>query len=112
MTQRDTPQYQGGLITDIRRLEEQIVQLKVSLETFMARTMGRAEIEAEIISRVAQDTYQSDMKAMNDRLTRMESGPQRALAWLGAVTGCLGILIGGTGVLATVIFWLVANYHK
>jgi hypothetical protein len=104
------PANQGSWITDIRRLEEKVVQIQVSLGEFMAKTMGRAEIEADIMSRVAQDTYRSDMVGINERITRLEATPLRQLAIVGSVTGCLGLLVSFSFLAFAVITWLVLHY--
>lgn len=88
----------------IDRLEHKIDGLSNELQgvkIMLAAMMPRAEVDSELGRRVSLEVYTSDQRATNERLMRLESSPAKLLAWLGAATGCLGVLLaGGFGVLS------------
>lgn len=91
-------------------LHSELTEIKVAIQNVKGALVPRAEIEADLDRRVAVDTYTSDQKSINERIMRIESSPIRMLAWLGAATGCLGLLAAFLGVVTTIII-AILNHH-
>jgi hypothetical protein len=97
-------------MADIGRLEGKIDVLSGKVENVsvvLAGMMPRAEVDGELARRVSNEAYVSDQREVNSRLTRLEASPMKLLAYLGAVSGCLGVLsaalIGAIGITVTAI---------
>ena len=91
-------------------LHSELTEIKVAIQNVKGSLVPRAEIEADLDRRVAVDTYISDQKSINERILRIETSPMRMLAWLGAGTGCLGLLIAFVGICTTIII-AISNHH-
>jgi hypothetical protein len=86
-----------------------ISEIKVSVQRIESSMVTRAEFNADLKERVPLDVYQADRQGILDRLIRIESSPQRMIGWIGAVVGCLGILIAAAGFLFSVIAYFVTH---
>lgn len=53
----------------------------------------RAEIDAADSRRVSLDTYTSDMRSINERLTRQETGWARLLPWISLLVSVTGSIL-------------------
>lgn len=73
----------------VMRLMAEINNIKLMIE----RVMPRAEIEAADAKRVLYETYQADMRGINERFARIEGGSGRFIAWIGAISGGIGCLV-------------------
>src|SRR5579859_6467550 len=91
-------------------LYAEITEIKVAVQRIESSMIGRTEFESDLSRRLSVETYISDQRGMNERLTRLESGPMRGLAWLGAATGCAGIMVAVLSVIVTVIA-LILSHH-
>lgn len=100
----------GKLETKVDGVDAKVDALVIQVTQLNASSMQRAEIEAADSRRVLVETYVSDQRSIGERLARLEGGPLRILAYLGAGTGCLGILISVVGVLFGVITWIALHY--
>lgn len=112
---------QSGISADIaHKLEQRIDTLDTKLDTKLedltkavlkleGALMPRAEIYAEDAKRVSMDVYTSAHQAILDRITKLESGPQRLLGWIGAATGCLSATFVFLGILASIVLALINN---
>lgn len=92
------------------RLMSEIGNIKLILE----RVMPRSEIEAADAKRVLHETYLADMRGVYERLTRLEGGSGRLIAWLGAIfggIGCLGTLLSMMGIIFTIIWTIAQHAH-
>jgi hypothetical protein len=86
-----------------------ILDIKVAVQRIESTMVPRAEIEADMNRRITQDVYQADKQGMLDRLIRLETSPQRMLGWIGAVVGCLGVVIAGAGFTFSVAIYLITH---
>lgn len=87
----------------MREMAGNIEQIKVQI----AQSMSRSETESAISQRVHVDTYQSDRSALNDRIGKLENGPQRMLGWISLAVssgfGCLTIIIAIASIIVGII---------
>ncbi len=83
---------------------DELTRLVLRMEGNM---MPRAEVYAEDAKRVLNESYSANHQALIERVTKLESGPQRLLGYIGAATGCLSaaiVLLGIVGsILATIL---------
>lgn len=112
---------QSGISADIaHKLEQRIDTLDTKLDTKLedltkavlkleGALMPRAEIYAEDAKRVSAESYTVAHQALLDRVTRLESGPQRVLGYVGAATGCLSATFVFLGLLASIVLALINN---
>lgn len=91
-------------------LMSEINGVKLLAETIKGMIVPRVDIEAGDRMRVLAETYQSDMRGFNERMTRLEAGPGRFIAWMSLIisgAGCLAVLTVGLftilGVLYTIL---------
>lgn len=110
------PTGNGGM-ADINRLESKIDALSVKVENvnvMVAGMMPRAEVDAEIARRVSLEAYASDQREVAARLNRLEASPMKFLAYLGAVSGCLGVLsaslISIIGITVGIVEYIVTHH--
>jgi hypothetical protein len=110
----------NGESAALRKLEERLdaldSKLDIKLEELtrsVLRIEGsmptRGEVASEDAKRVLLETYTQAHAAMLDRIVKLESGPQRFLAYIGAATGCLGLAFVLLGMIVTV---LIAYFTK
>lgn len=115
--QQRQPIGNGGGMADINRLESKIDALAVKVENvnvMVAGMMPRAEVDAEIARRVSLEAYASDQREVAARLNRLEASPMKFLAYLGAVSGCLGVLsaslISIIGITVGIVEYIVTHH--
>ena len=89
----------GAIERKLDALAAEVQEVKV----LVAGMMPRAEVDAEIARRVAQDVYMADQRATNERLIRLESSPTRLLGWVSGGVGCLGVLLS----MASLVFFIL-----
>lgn len=104
-------------MADIGRLEGKIDNLAVKVENvnvMVAGMMPRAEVDGELARRVSTEAYTSDQREVNSRLTRLEASPMKLLAYLGAISGCLGVLstllLGIIGITVGIVEYIVTHH--
>jgi hypothetical protein len=85
-------------------------EVTVRLTRIEAAQMPRSEIYSEDSKRVLVETYNQAHQALLDRITKLESGPQRFLGYLGAATGCLSACFVILGIIASIIIALVPGH--
>ena len=85
---------------------DELTRLVLRIEGNM---MPRAEVYGEDAKRVLVETYNAAHQALTDRITKLESGPQRFLAYFGAATGCLSVAVAVVGLIIVV---LIAYFTK
>lgn len=108
----------------ITKLDEKLDNLTLTMATQLATISGqitsRAEIAAEDAKRVSLERFEGEMSGMRERISRLESGPQKVLGWISlavaAFTGCLSAILAAVGVcvailavLATVIIAILTH---
>ena len=94
-----------------RNLAEKIERIISQL----ASLPSRAEIEAADRLRVSVEAYGADKRGLDERLTRLESNPQRLLVWMGLGVSVLSVLITGTVgflTLASGMLFFVLTHYK
>jgi hypothetical protein len=91
-------------------LYAEITEIMVAVQRIESSMIGRSEYDSDLSRRLSVETYISDQRGMNERLTRLESGPMRGLAWMGAATGCAGVMIACISVIVTVVA-LILSHH-
>src|SRR5690242_6848247 len=104
--------------TDMQTIEGRIVGIERKLDTLntsvlmlQGSIMQRSEVYAEDAKRVSTERFDGEMAGVRDRLIRLESGPQKMLAWVGIGTGCLSVIIAAVAVLATMLIAIVPHLH-
>ena len=74
-----------------------------TIQSMVAAQPTRRDLEDALRSRVDIGTYTVAHQALIDRVTRLESGPQRLVAWISLMVsagmGCLMMLLSGASVL-------------
>ena len=74
-----------------------------SIQSMVAAQPTRRDLEEALRSRVDVGTYTAAHQALLDRVSRLESGPQRLVAWISLMVsagmGCLMMLLSGASVL-------------
>ena len=82
---------------------DKISTILVEIQAIKSSMMSRLEIETSLDHRVHTDTYLTYQKALEERMARLENGPQRMIPWMSlfASLGCggLALLIAASGVL-------------
>lgn len=77
------------------RVNGNVLELKGSV-------MSRAEAEAADGRRVSVERFEGEMGSVRDRITRVESGPQKLLGWLALIVsagiGCFSLVLTTIGV--------------
>lgn len=95
----------GGMENKLDTLNDNVLTLK-------GQIMPRAEIEAADARRVSLERFEGEMSGVRERLTKVESGPQRLLGWISlfvsAGIGCMSLLLTGIGSML-VLLGLVAT---
>lgn len=93
----------AGRIDELdKKLDALSLQMASQLATISGQIISRADIAAEDNKRVSVERFDGEISAVRDRLLRLESGPQRTLAYVGIGTGCLSVIIAGLAVCVTV----------
>lgn len=92
---------------DMQRIEENMSVVRVDVADIKARMVTRDEMERRYVT---IDEYEANRRAALDRISKLETGPQRTVAWISAGIGCFAALIAGAGVVLGVIAWLVTHY--
>lgn len=74
-----------------------------TIKTLVAAQPNRRDLDEALRSRVDIGTYAASHQALLDRVSRLESGPQRLIAWISLMVsagmGCLMLLLSGASVL-------------
>ena len=96
----------GALEPKIDAIAREVAEVKV----LVAGMMPRAEVDAEIGKRVLQETYTSDQVAMKERLMRLEASPMRVVSYLGAASGCLGVLVSALMAMLYIAGIVIVHY--
>ena len=98
--------------TRIGGMENKLDTLNDNVLTLKGQIMPRAEIEAADARRVSLERFEGEMGGVRERLTKVESGPQRLLGWISlfvsAGIGCMSLLLTGIGSML-VLLGLVAT---
>lgn len=79
---------------------DELTRMVLKIEGSM---MPRADVYSEDSKRVLVETYTANHQAVIDRITRLESGPQRFLSWAGAALGCLSVGLVALGIFSTIL---------
>lgn len=97
-----------GWMAEFRR---DIETIKVELTAIRSTMVGRAEIEAMDSRRVSLEAFSGEALGIKERLTRLETNPQRQLGWIALATtvgiGCFTGIVA----LAGAIIALIALFH-
>lgn len=91
------------------KLDEKLNKLTEAMLKLEGAMMPRAEVYAEDAKRVSIESYTVAHQALLDRVTRLESGPQRVLGYVGAATGCCSALFVALGILASVVLAILQS---
>lgn len=87
-------------------LENASASVAATLARMEASMPSRADVEAASRTRLDISTYTAAHQALTDRITRLESGPQRLVAWISLLMsggiGCLMALIAGLALLVSI----------
>lgn len=97
----------------MQRLEAKIDSLASELQAvkvLVAAMMPRAEVDAELARRVSQEVYTADQRATHERLLRLESGPQKLIAWLAVGVAVFGAIISGLTLAAGIAAFILTHY--
>jgi hypothetical protein len=86
-----------------------IADIKVAVQRIESTMVPRSEIETNLKDRVTMDVYQANHNALIERVIRIETNPQRMIAWVSTGIGCLSMLIAAAGVTFTVIVFLITH---
>jgi len=86
---------------------DELTRLALRIEGNM---MPRAEVYAEDAKRVSTEAYSVAHQALLDRVTRLESGPQRLLGYIGAATGCLSAAIVLLGIVGSILVTIATRH--
>lgn len=89
-------------------IETKLDTLNTSVLTLQGSIMSRAEVYAEDQKRVSLERFEGETNGIRERLNRLEGGPQKLLAWLGAGIGCVSMLIAAAGTCAAIVGTLAA----
>ena len=103
---------------DMQTIEHRIGSIEGKLDTLnnsvlmlQGSMMSRAEVSAEDAKRVSLERFEGETNGIRERLLRLESGPQKMLAWVGIGTGCMSVIIAAVAVMATILIALVPHLH-
>jgi hypothetical protein len=96
----------GELERKIDEIAREVGEVKV----LVAGMMPRAEVDAEIGKRVLHETYTSDQRQVIERLARLEASPMRTISYLGAASGCLGVLVSMVMAALYIAAIVIAHY--
>lgn len=93
-------------------LDEKVDKVNENVLKLAGSIMPRSEIEAADARRVSLERFEGEMGGVRERLTKVESGPQRLLGWISlfvsAGIGCMSLLLTGIGSML-VLLGLVAT---
>lgn len=93
----------------IGKLDEKLDTLSLQMATISGQITSRAEIIAEDNKRVSLERFEGEMLGIRDRLSKLESGPQKMLAWIGAGVGCMSAVFTALGVTAAIVIAIVPH---
>lgn len=96
----------GGVREQLNGIAKEVGEIRV----LVAGMMPRAEIDGELARRVSMDAYVSDQAQVKDRLTKLEASPMKMLGYLGAGTGCMGVLVSILMAAFYVMGYFIAHY--
>ena len=95
----------------IDKLSTKVVSLGVSVERVASTMVTRQEISAADDRRVLVETFQAHVSANDDRLKRLENGPQRMLGWIAVAVsgglGCMSVVVAVISIVVTV--WIASS---
>ena len=97
------------LETRITTLDDKLDKVNENLLKLQGQMMPRAEIEAADGRRVSLERFEGETAGIRDRLSKLEGGPQKALAWIGAGVGCLSAVFTALGVTAAIVIAIVPH---
>lgn len=97
-------------------MERKLDTLNTNVLTLQGSIMSRAEVYAEDAKRVSLDRFEGETNGIRERLTRLESGPQKMLGWIALLVsgsvGCLSVFFAaigvGVGILALIATVIIA----
>ena len=92
----------------IGSIEHKLDTLNTSVLTLQGSIMSRAEVYAEDQKRVSVERFEGETNGIRERLNRLEGGPQKLLAWLGAGIGCFSVILAAVGTFAAIVGTLAA----
>lgn len=102
--------YQQQQLTEMK----QQLALSTSAQQQTALTLGRIEdrlkdVVDDLNGKVGKDVYDGTLARMNDRLLRLESGPQRFLQWAALGVSALALLMTILAALGGVVVFIVTH---
>lgn len=101
-----------SIVQRLEKLDTTVASLGVSLERVASTMVTRQEISAADDRRVLVETFQAHVNANDERLKRLENGPQRALGWVAlAVSGGVGCMSVFVAVISVVVTLWLASQH-
>ncbi|HEU5424113.1 MAG TPA: hypothetical protein VFU72_11275 [Nitrolancea sp.] len=99
-------------LTSLENSSSVVAQTLARLEANMP---SRADVEAASRTRLDIGTYTVAHQALIDRVSRLESGPQRLVSWIALMVsggiGCLMAMISGLALLVSIAGVLIAFTH-
>lgn len=102
-----------GLEGRINTLDDKIDALQTAVTRIEATMLTRGEVSGELAKRVSIDMYQNSHQALVERITRIESGPQRTLGWISLAIsgglGCLSLTLVALGIIATILIAILTH---
>ena len=113
MTRRTRPTRGGnGRVAtgELERKIDEIAREVGEVKVLVAGMMPRAEVDGELARRVSLEVYTADQRATNERLLHLEGSPMRLIAYLGAASGCLGVLVSAFMVMLYIAGIVIMHY--
>lgn len=106
----------------IETLDDKLDRVNGNVLELKGSVMSRTETEAADNRRVSVERFDGEVNGIRDRLGKLESGPQKLLAWVALFVsggiGCLSLVFTALGVgaallavVATVLIAVIPHLH-